>query len=177
MHFRGALITAIAARGHKVFAAAPSISETSEQLRALGAEPIDVPLVNASLNPFAMLRSLRELRKIIRRLGPDVLISYTIVGQSIQVETNGVTNTVFFDPAGVARIQTPSGNSVPGTWAAANGQLCLSTGGAQECWPYARPFQAGQQVGLTSNCNASSRWTALGTNQSAPVQQGAGERG
>ena len=88
-----------------------------------------------------------------------------ITGQSVQVETNGVTNTVFFDPGGVARIQTPSGKSVPGTWAAANGQLCLTTGAAQECWPYSQPFQTGQQISLT------------GTNQAAPVQQGAGERG
>jgi|SoimicmetaTmtHAB_FD_contig_91_251871_length_3671_multi_2_in_0_out_0_2 hypothetical protein len=100
-----------------------------------------------------------------------------ITGQSVQVETNGVTNTVFFDPGGVARIQTPSGKSVPGTWAAANGQLCLTTGAAQECWPYSQPFQAGQQISLTSSCNSASRWTALGTNQAAPVQQGAGERG
>ena len=100
-----------------------------------------------------------------------------ITGQSVQVETNGVTNTVFFDPGGVARIQTPSGKSVPGTWAAANGELCLTTGAAQECWPYSQPFQAGQQISLTSSCNSASRWTALGTNQAAPVQQGAGERG
>ena len=86
-----------------------------------------------------------------------------IIGQSIQVETNGVTNTVFF-------------NTVPGTWAASNGQLCLSTGAAQECWPYAQPFQSGQQITLTSSCNSASRWTALGTNQ-APVQSREGERG
>ena len=100
-----------------------------------------------------------------------------IVGQSVQVETNGVTNTVSFDAGGAARIQTPAGNIVPGTWSAANGQLCLSTGAAQECWPYSQPFQAGQQIALTSSCNAASRWTALGTNQPPPVQQGAGERG
>jgi len=100
-----------------------------------------------------------------------------ITGQSVQVETNGVTNTVYFDPGGVARIQTPNGNFVPGTWAAANGQLCLSTGAARECWPYAQPFQAGQQLALMSSCNASSRWTALGTNSAPPMQQGAGERG
>jgi hypothetical protein len=100
-----------------------------------------------------------------------------IVGQSVQVETNGVTNTVYFDAGGAARIQTPAGNIVPGTWSAANGQLCLSTGAAQECWPYSQPFQAGQQVALTSSCNAASRWTALGTNQPPPVEQGAGERG
>jgi hypothetical protein len=100
-----------------------------------------------------------------------------ISGQSIQVETNGVTNTVFFDPGGVARIQTPGGNMVPGTWTAANGQLCLTTGAAQECWPYAQPFQAGQQITLTSSCHAASRWTALGTNQAPPLQKAAGERG
>ena len=100
-----------------------------------------------------------------------------IAGQSVQVETNGVTNTVYFDAGGVARIQTPGGHTVPGTWAASNGQLCLSTGAAQECWPYAQPFQAGRQITLTSSCNAASRWTALGTNQAPPTQQGLGERG
>ena len=100
-----------------------------------------------------------------------------IAGQSIQVETNGVTNTVYFDAGGVARIQTPAGRIVPATWSAANGQLCLSVGGPQECWPYAEPFQAGRQITLTSSCNAASRWTALGTNQAPPTQQGLGERG
>ena len=100
-----------------------------------------------------------------------------IIGQSVSVETNGITNTVYFDPAGAARIQTPGGRMVPGTWTAANGQLCLTTGAAQECWPYAQPFQAGQQITLTSSCNAASRWTALGTNQSAPMQSREGERG
>ena len=100
-----------------------------------------------------------------------------ITGQSVQVETNGVTNTVFFDPGGVARIQTPGGNIVPGTWTASGGRLCLTTGAAQECWPYAQPFQAGQQITLTSSCTSASRWTALGTNTPPPVQQGAGERG
>jgi hypothetical protein len=102
-----------------------------------------------------------------------------ITGQSVQVSTNGVTNTVYLDPGGVARIQTPGGNVVPATWTAGGGQLCLSTGAARECWPYTAPFQAGQQVTLTSSCNAASQWTALGTNQPAPppAQQGAGERG
>jgi hypothetical protein len=99
-----------------------------------------------------------------------------ITGQSVQVETNGVINIVYFDPGGVARVQTPSGNTVPGTWAAANGQLCLTTGAAQECWPYAQPFREGQQLALTSSCNSTSRWTALSTN-GVPAQAGAGERG
>ena len=97
-----------------------------------------------------------------------------IVGQSIQVETNGVVNTVHFDAGGAARIITPAGNTVPGTWTAAGGQLCLQAGAGQECWPYQAAFQAGQQVTLTSSCQVASRWTPLSTN---PAQATGGERG
>ena len=100
-----------------------------------------------------------------------------ITGQSVQVMTNGTTNTVYLDAGGQARIQTPGGNTVPATWSAGGGQLCLSTGAARECWPYTQPFQAGQQVTLTSSCNSSSQWTALGTNMAPPAAQGSGERG
>ena len=99
-----------------------------------------------------------------------------IVGQSVQVTTNGVTNTVYLDAGGSARIVTPGGNTVPGTWTAANGQLCLSNGAAQECWPYASPFQAGQPVTLTSSCNATSTWLAAATN-APPPPPARGERG
>lgn len=79
VHFRGPLIKAIAGRGHKVLAASPGIDPaTATALRDLGAEPIKVPLVNASLNPLAMLRSMNELRRILGARRPDVLISYTI---------------------------------------------------------------------------------------------------
>ena len=96
-----------------------------------------------------------------------------IVGQSVQVTTNGVTNTVYLDPGGVARIVTPGGNTVTGSWTAANGQLCLTNGPATECWPYASPFQAGQPITLTSNCGTST-WLASATNAPMPSP---GERG
>jgi hypothetical protein len=96
-----------------------------------------------------------------------------LVGQSVQVETNGVVNTIYFDPGGAARIMTPAGNVVQGTWSSANGQLCLQAGGGQECWPYQSAFQAGQMVTLTSSCQVASRWTPLSTN---PTQV-RGERG
>ena len=99
-----------------------------------------------------------------------------IVGQSVQVTTNGVTNTVYLDAGGSARIVTPGGNTLPGTWSAAGGQLCLNNGTAQECWPYASPFQAGQPVTLTSSCGSSSTWLASSTN-SAPPPAGRSERG
>ena len=99
-----------------------------------------------------------------------------IVGQSVQVTTSGVTNTVYLDAGGSARIVTPGGNTVPGTWTAANGQMCLSNGTAQECWPYAAPFQAGQPLTLTSSCSATSTWLASATN-TPPPPRAKGERG
>jgi len=99
-----------------------------------------------------------------------------VVGQPIQVTTNGTTNTVYLDPGGQLRIMTPGGNTVPGTWTAANGQLCLGVGGAQECVPYTAPFQAGTPQTLTSSCGATETWLAQSTNQ-PPTQGQRGERG
>lgn len=100
-----------------------------------------------------------------------------IVGQPIQVTTNGVTNTVTLTPGGQAQILSPAGTPTSGTWSAANGQLCLTKGAAQECWPYAAPFQAGQPVTVTSSCNASSTWLAAATNAPPPPPGQRGERG
>lgn len=99
-----------------------------------------------------------------------------ITGHAVQVETNGVMNTVYFEPGGVARIQTPGGQVVPATWSAANQMLCLNAAGAQECWPYTSPFQTGQQMTLTSSCQVASRWLPISTAQQ-PVQYRSGERG
>jgi len=100
-----------------------------------------------------------------------------ISGQPIQVTTNGVTNTVYLDQGGTARIMTPAGNTVSGTWTTPAGHLCLTNGAAQECWPYAAPFQAGQPLTLTSSCNATSTWLASAVNSPPPPPEAAGERG
>ena len=98
-----------------------------------------------------------------------------IAGHAVQVQANGVMNTVYFEPGGVARIQTAGGEVVPATWSASANQLCLSASGAQECWAYNQPFQAGQQMSMTSSCGTS-QWMALSTAQ-PPMQMGQGERG
>jgi hypothetical protein len=99
-----------------------------------------------------------------------------VVGQPIQVTTNGTTNTVYLDPGGQLRIVTPGGNTVPGTWTAASGQLCMGVGAARECVPYTAPFQAGTPQTLTSSCGATETWLAQSTNQ-PPTQGQRGERG
>jgi hypothetical protein len=99
-----------------------------------------------------------------------------VIGQPLQVTTNGTTNTIYLDQGGTARIITPAGNTLPGTWQAANGQLCLNNGTAQECWPYNGPFQAGQPLTLASSCNSTSTWLAQSTNL-PPAQGEKGERG
>jgi len=79
INFRGPLIAALIARGHEVFALAPDIDEgIAAQLKALGAEPVDVPLRRASLDPRAARRSSRELERRFAELRPDVVIAYTI---------------------------------------------------------------------------------------------------
>ena len=98
-----------------------------------------------------------------------------IVGQTVQVQTNGVVNAIYFSPDGSATITTPSGTTVPGTWSVANNMLCLSANGGQECWPYTRPFMAGQQTALTSSCQQLSTFMPQMVN--SPMQRGAGERG
>jgi hypothetical protein len=98
-----------------------------------------------------------------------------IVGQPIQVTTNGVTNTIYFDAGGAARMVTPGGSTIPATWTASGGQLCLNNGAAQECWPYNGPFQPNQPQTLTSSCSSTSTWLAQATNQ--PSQGVKGERG
>jgi hypothetical protein len=96
-----------------------------------------------------------------------------ILGQPIQVTTGGVSNTLYLDPGGSLRILTPGGNTVAGTWTAANGRLCIGNGAAQECVPYSGPFQAGTPMALTSSCGAAETWLASSTNAPPP----SGERG
>ena len=64
-----------------------------------------------------------------------------IIGQPVQATTNGTTNTLYLDPGGQMRIMTPTGETVPGTWTAANSQLCLGAAGATECVPYSGRFR------------------------------------
>jgi hypothetical protein len=95
-----------------------------------------------------------------------------IVGQQVQVQTNGVMNTITFDQGGVAHISSPSGATVvDATWTATDGKLCLQTSTTFDCYPYRAPFTARQPVDLVSDCGVRSQWTALNT-AVAPTERG-----
>lgn len=92
-----------------------------------------------------------------------------ILGQPIQATTNGVTNTIYFDPGGTLRILTPAGNTIAGTWQINGQQLCMNVGGQQECVPYDRPFAANEPRDLRTSCNAATVWVAQGVNVAPSV--------
>ena len=102
-----------------------------------------------------------------------------ITGHGVRVETQGVVNTVYFDPGGTARIVSDSGREYPGTWSVQGQSLCLEMGaGARECWAYQAPFVTGQPMAMASSCGPST-WTALSTAEPLPPPPPppAGERG
>jgi glycosyltransferase involved in cell wall biosynthesis len=77
--FRGPLIAAMVKHGHSVVAAAPDMDQqTARVLSELGAMPREIPLANVSLNPLALMRSLRAMRALMRVERPDVVLAYTI---------------------------------------------------------------------------------------------------
>lgn len=102
-------------------------------------------------------------------------------GQTVDVAfADGTRNSVYFGPNGTARITTPDGYAVNGTWAVRNNQLCLMAGGEDECWTYDRRFAANTPMTMSSTCNETSRWTARAVNpmqMPAPVVSPQGERG
>ncbi|HYE27196.1 MAG TPA: glycosyltransferase family 4 protein [Allosphingosinicella sp.] len=79
VNFRGALIAELTGLGHDVFALAPDIdAATATAVRALGAEPVEVPLGRTSLNPLEAARTVRHLRRALGRIRPHLVIAYTI---------------------------------------------------------------------------------------------------
>lgn len=79
-NFRGPLIVAIRAAGHEVHAAAPGLlqdRETHVWLAERGVICHDVPLSRAGLNPLEDLQLMLALRRLIRRVAPDVFLGYT----------------------------------------------------------------------------------------------------
>lgn len=79
--FRGPLIEALLAAGCQVHVAVPGLDADSgiaSRLSELGVEVHDIPLQRTGLNPLKDLSALLALRKLMRRIGADYVLGYTI---------------------------------------------------------------------------------------------------
>jgi hypothetical protein len=102
-------------------------------------------------------------------------------GHSMNVTADGITNTVYFEAGGKARIIPAGGGDVAAEWWVDDGTLCVSIPDAEECFPYTTPFQAGHAVLLTSDCGSAVTWLPI-TAEPLPVEMPkerlrSGERG
>ena len=76
--FRGDLIRALVAAGHRVTAmTAPSPPEQAARIRSFGAELRTYPVQRNRLSPGSDLRTLLALRRAFASLKPDVVLAYT----------------------------------------------------------------------------------------------------
>lgn len=79
-NFRGALLAAMVARSHEVHVAAPDLPEGSElrrQLEGCRLNVHDISLCRTGINPFGDLYFLCSSLALMRRIKPDILLTYT----------------------------------------------------------------------------------------------------
>lgn len=75
--FRRELIAALLENGHEVFISLPK-GELVEPLCELGCHFIDTPIDRRGINPFADLALMRRYRRLMARIKPEQVITYTI---------------------------------------------------------------------------------------------------
>ncbi|WP_340202363.1 glycosyltransferase family 4 protein [Ascidiimonas sp. W6] len=79
VHFRGDFIKDLIIAGYDVVAASPDIDdEIKEELIQLGAKPVEFELQRAGLNPLKDLKTIAELKKLMKREKIDIVFPYTI---------------------------------------------------------------------------------------------------
>ncbi|CDF79998.1 glycosyltransferase (GT4) [Formosa agariphila KMM 3901] len=79
IHFRGDFIENLVKNDFEVYTAAPDYPiEIKEKLITLGATPIAFKLQRTGLNPFNDLKSISELKSIIKNNNIDLVFPYTV---------------------------------------------------------------------------------------------------
>lgn len=77
--FKGALIRILLQNGAQVWVFAPDYTPAiREQIRLLGAIPVDYPMDRTGANPFSDLHTLWSLVRMLKQIRPDVFLSYNI---------------------------------------------------------------------------------------------------
>ena len=79
INFRGDFIDSLVKNGFKVYAAAPNHPEgIRAKLEALGAVPLQFNLNRTGLNPIKDLKSISELKSLIKENNIDLVFPYTV---------------------------------------------------------------------------------------------------
>lgn len=79
LNFRGELIAALVANGVEVFAFAPSYNDDQrQQMRSLGATPVDYRMQRNGINPIEDSLTFFSLVSALRPVNADVVLSYAI---------------------------------------------------------------------------------------------------
>ncbi|WP_159076428.1 glycosyltransferase family 4 protein [Flagellimonas amoyensis] len=79
IHFRGDFIADLLKNGFMVYGVAPDMSqEIHSKLTEMGAIPLEYQLQRTGMNPLKDLKSILELRKIIKAHDIDLVFPYTI---------------------------------------------------------------------------------------------------
>lgn len=76
-NFRGELIREMVAQRHQVIVTGPN-TDNIEQIEALGARFVKIPMNKNGINPFSDVRYLMQLWKLFRKERPDVMFGYTV---------------------------------------------------------------------------------------------------
>lgn len=75
--FRGMLMLELINRGDTVIALTP-FDDRIDELKALGAELIETPINRRGINPAEDFKLLRNYKRLLKDLNPDLVITYTI---------------------------------------------------------------------------------------------------
>lgn len=79
INFRGDFILSLIENGYAVVSAAPDMSETvSQELKNMGAKPVSFFLQRTGQNPLKDIKSVKQLKKIIKNHKIDLVFPYTI---------------------------------------------------------------------------------------------------
>lgn len=76
-NLRREIIDAFLSRGHRVVVIV-GYGKKVEDLKAMGCEFIDVPIDRHGMNPFREIKLIGQYRKVLKKLRPDLVLTYTI---------------------------------------------------------------------------------------------------
>jgi glycosyltransferase involved in cell wall biosynthesis len=78
VNFRARLIEELVAAGHQVHVTAPDFDDALiARLQGMGAQPHQVPLARTGIGPLSDLRYRSSMRRLIRKIGANLVLSYT----------------------------------------------------------------------------------------------------